>query len=179
MKTLKKVLLLVLLIPILLVLVSLFLPAQYRVERSIPINASPEAIFTNINTLKTWPEWTAWTVKRYPDMKIRFAGPESGPGATYEWEGKTSGNRRLKLTGAEPNRRVDFELNFEQGKYVSRGSIVLAQVEDSVTATWSNEGDLGRNPVSRYFGLFMDKLMGPDLEKGLQNLKQRVETAAK
>src|SRR6266542_2665195 len=60
-KTLKTVVLVVLLIPIALLLVSLFLPSRYRVERSTLIRARPEAIFTTVNTPKKWPEWTAWT----------------------------------------------------------------------------------------------------------------------
>lgn len=174
MTTFKKVLLIVLLIPIILVIVSVFLPSHYRVVRSIQISARPEAIFTNINTLKTWPEWTAWTVERFPDMKTSFAGPDSGAGATYTWEGKTSGRGELKLTRSNPD-RIEFDLDFEQGKYVSKGSIAIEPSGGSVKVIWTNEGDLGWNPVSRYFGLFMDKLMGPDFEKGLQNLKERVE----
>jgi hypothetical protein len=34
------------------------------------------------------------------------------------------------------------------------------------------EGDLGRNPLYRWFGVFMDKLVGPDFESGLSNLKR-------
>jgi hypothetical protein len=175
MTTFKKVLLIVLLIPVVLAVISLFLPSHYRVVRSIQINARPEAVFTNINTLRTWPEWTAWTVTRYPDMKVSFAGPEAGAGATYTWEGKTSGTGLLKLTRSNPDKSVEFDLDFEHGQYVSKGAIVLEPSGDSTKVTWSNEGDLGRNPVSRYAGLFMDKFMGPDFEKGLQNLKQRVE----
>ena len=175
MKTSRKVLLIVLLIPIVLAIVSLFLPSHYRVVRRLQINARPEVVFTNINTLKTWPEWTAWTVERYPDMKISFAGPESGAGAIYTWEGKSSGSGLLKLTRSDPDKSIAYDLDFEHGKYVSRGAIGLEPSGNSVKVTWTNEGDLGRNPVSRYFGLFMDKFMGPDFEKGLQNLKQRVE----
>jgi hypothetical protein len=38
---------------------------------------------------------------------------------------------------------------------------------------------LGWSPINRYFGLMMDGMMGPDLEKGLTNLKDRVEAEAK
>ena len=66
MKVLKKVVLLVLLIPIALVVVSLFLPSTYRVERRVTMNAKPGAVFPHINSLKQWPEWTAWTAAKYP-----------------------------------------------------------------------------------------------------------------
>jgi len=41
----------------------------------------------------------------------------------------------------------------------------------------SMEGDLGRSPLNRWFGLFMDKLVGPDFEAGLANLKRLSEAA--
>ena len=45
--------------------------------------------------------------------------------------------------------------------------------------TWHNEGPLGMNPVARYYGLLMNKMMGPDFETGLHNLKVRVESSPK
>lgn len=175
MKPLKKIILVVLLIPILLVVVSLFLPAQYRVECTTSINARPDAVFARINTLKQWPEWTAWTVAKYPDMKISFAGPEAGTGATYTWDGKSTGHGTLKITRSEPAKEIAYDLDFDHGKYISKGTITLEPSGETVKVTWVNEGDLGWNPVSRVFGLFMDKMMGPDFEEGLRNLQKQSE----
>jgi hypothetical protein len=175
MKALKKIILALLLIPVLLVLVSLFLPSKYRVERSVTMRAKAETVFPYVNTLKQWPDWTAWTVAKYPDMKIAFAGPEAGTGATYSWDGKSTGKGALKITRSEPNKSIDYDLDFENGKYLSTGAIVLEPSGDSVKVIWSNEGHLGWNPVSRLFGLFMDKMMGPDFEEGLRNLQQKAE----
>jgi hypothetical protein len=175
MNALKKVILAVLLLPIVLVVVSLFLPSTYRVERRVTINAKPGAVFPHINTLKLWPEWTAWTTEKYPDMKASLTGPETGMGASYSWEGKSSGRGTLKITRSEPDKSIGYDLDFENGKYVSKGAITLEPVGESVSVTWSNEGDLGWNPVSRFFGLFMDKMMGPDFEEGLRNLQKKVE----
>ena len=176
MKPIKKLLLIVLLLPVLLLLISLFLPRKYRVERSLALRGKPDAIFTQINTLRRWPEWTAWTVAKYPDMKVSFDGPESGVGAIYTRDGKSSGHGTLKLTRSEPDKGVSFNLDFDHGKYISTGAIHLDPSGDFTKVTWSNEGDLGWNPVSRYFGLLMDRMMGPDFEEGLRNLKQKVET---
>jgi hypothetical protein len=175
MKLLKKIVLVVLLIPIVLVVVSLFLPAQYRVERTTSINAKPDAVFARINTLKQWPEWTAWTVAKYPDMKISFAGPESGVGATYTWDGESTGQGTLKITRSEPAKEIAYDLEFDHGKFVSKGTIALEQAGETLKVTWVNEGDLGWNPVSRVFGLFMDKMIGPDFEEGLRNLQKLAE----
>lgn len=161
----------------LLLIIGFFLPGSYRVERTTTIKTKPEAIFPWLNNFKKWPDWTAWNVQRYPDMRITYQGPESGVGAVYLWEGKTSGQGTMKITKSEPGKGIGYDLDFEHGKYVSRGTITLEQTGDLVTVRWVNEGDLGRNPVNRWFGLFMDGMMGPDFDKGLNNLRRKIEAA--
>ena len=175
MKPLKKIVLALMVIPMALILISLFLPSHYRVERTVVMRAKPDAVYAQVSALKNWPEWTAWTVSKYPDMKCSFAGPESGVGAIYSWEGKSSGSGKLKITRAEPGQRVDYDLDFENGKYLSTGAIIIEPENGAVKVTWFNEGSLGWNPVSRFFGLLMDRMMGPDFEEGLRKLQQRVE----
>jgi len=153
------------------------LPDKYRVERRVLIDAPPTAIFPAINTLKEWPTWTAWTVERYPDMKVSFSGPAAGVGARYTWEGKSTGHGELQLTRSDPAKGITFDLEFGHGKYISVGTIEMSPEASGTKVTWTNEGELGLNPINRYFGLMMDKMMGPDFQKGLDNLKRKVETA--
>ncbi|MBC8001192.1 MAG: SRPBCC family protein, partial [Opitutaceae bacterium] len=167
------------LLVIILAVVGLFLPGTYHVERSVTITASSSDIYPYLNSLKKWPEWTAWTVAKYPDMKISFEGPESGAGAIYHWDGKSSGQGTLKLTQSSPTNGVFFDLSFDHGKYLSKGSILMDLSDEGVEVTWTNEGVLGWNPVNRYFGLFMDRMMGPDFQKGLENLKLKLENLPK
>jgi hypothetical protein len=39
--------------------------------------------------------------------------------------------------------------------------------------------DLGANPLARYFGLWMDGMVGPDFEEGLGRLKALAEAQPK
>ena len=57
----------------------------------------------------------------------------------------------------------------------STGIMVLTPDGDGYRLTWSDEGDLGMNPMNRWVGLFLDKLIGKDFETGLVNLKKLVE----
>lgn len=175
-KSLKAIVLAVMVIPIIIILISLLLPSRYHVERSIVMQAHPDAVYAHVIMLKHWPDWTAWTVAKYPDMKYAFAGPEAGVGASYSWEGESSGSGELKITKVELNKRLDYELSFEHGKHLSTGAIVIEPQDGGIKVTWFNEGDLGWNPVSRIFGLMMDRMMGPDFEEGLRKLKQRFES---
>ncbi len=176
MRILKKALLALLALIVLLAAIGFVLPSSYRVERSVTMRANSEDVFRTLNTLKEWPEWTAWNLQRYPDMKISFSGPEEGVGATYNWEGQSVGTGSLKLTNSDPNRAVTYDLDFENGTYLSKGEIKMEPSGDNIKVTWSNSGDLGWNPVNRYFGLMMDRFMGPDFETGLNNLKKKLES---
>jgi hypothetical protein len=42
---------------------------------------------------------------------------------------------------------------------------------------WMDYGDVGINPINRYFAFFMDYLVGSDYEMGLDNLKLVAEAS--
>lgn len=154
------------------------LPAQYRVVRTVTINAPPAAIHPSVETLKEWPKWSAWTTEKYPDMKITYSGPESGVGAIDEFEGESvGGHGKFEITKSDPDTGIDYNLDFDHGTYVSTGGIKYAKDAGGTKVTWTNEGDLGWNPISRWCNAFgmMDSMMGPDFETGLANLKKKVE----
>src|SRR5262245_38122515 len=120
---LKRIALLMMLLPIALMLVGLFMPSNYRVERSIEIKARPETVFVMVNAAKYWPEWTVLSTARFPDIKFSYSGPESGVGATYAWAGKSSGNGSLKITSSDPAQGIGYSVEFEKGKLVANGTI--------------------------------------------------------
>jgi hypothetical protein len=176
MRFLTKLFLAVLTIVALALLVALFLPNKYRVERTIIIEASPEAIFPWVNNLRKWPEWTVWTREQDPTLTYSYEGAEEGAGATSKWDGKKTGSGVMKVIEANPRTGVKYDLSFEQGKYKSVGAILFEAVGGATKITWADEGELARNPLSRYFGLLMDQMIGPDFETGLNNLKKKIET---
>lgn len=175
MKALKKILLGVAALVALLVVVGLFLPKSYHVERSVTVNAPADKIYPFISAFRRWPEWIAWTTNKYPDMQMQFGETDTGVGAGYSWTGKSSGNGAIKFTQMEPGKSIGYHLDFEHGQYLSTGTISLVPEGAAVKVTWTNGGDLGANPFGRWFGLFMDRMMGPDFEAGLANLKARAE----
>jgi len=174
MKILKKIVLAVLLLPIVLLLVSFFLPSKYRVEREVVIIAPAETIYPWLAQLKKWPEWTVWNTSYDATLAYTFSGPAEGVGAEMSWTAK-SGNGALKLTAADVKAGVKYDLNFDNGKFLCSGGVSMAPVEGGTRVVFSNEGEFGKNPVRRYFGLFIDKMMGGEFAKNLEGLKQKAE----
>ena len=174
MKLLVKLLLGLVALVVLLLVIGFFLPGSYRVERSATINAKPEKIFPLINSLKRWPDWSAWNTTRYPDMTYNYTGPETGVGAESAWTGKSSGTGKMKLTKSDPAKGIEYDLDFENGQYLSTGALSFEPAGESTKVVWTTQGDLS-GPVGHWMGLCMDRFMGPDFETGLANLKAKAE----
>ncbi len=179
MSKLKTYLALVGAVIVTLLVVSQILPGQYRIERRVAVRAPAKDIFPLLNSPKKWPSWTAWTKERDPSVVMTFTGPEEGTGAVYRWQGDKLGLGVLTLTRSDPARGVWYNLDFENGKYVSHGGITFEATGEGTELIWHHSGELGRGPINRYFGLFMDRMMGPDFEEGLRNLKRIVEANRK
>ena len=174
MKALKWILIFVVTLVAAMLLFGLALPSTFRVEREATIKATPERIYALVADPREWAKWSVWN-ERDPKMKITYSGAPTGKGAKWAWESATEGNGSMEFTNAVPGRVVEFALSFPDMGMNSRGAMSFVGKGESTTVYWHNEGDVGANPVYRYFALAMDKLVGPDFEKGLANLKAVAE----
>jgi len=87
-------------------------PNTFRVQRSIVINAPAEKIFQLINDLRAWDSWEPED-RKDPTMKKTFGGPESGTGATVEWDSKGQGGKgRLVINESVPPNQVAIKVDF-------------------------------------------------------------------
>ena len=154
---------------------GLLLPDRARITRSITLRAPPEAVFERVANLHRWPEWTAWTTNRFPDLVYRFDGPAQGVGATLIAAGKSSGDGTVRIIRAVPEAGVDYTLDFNHGTQEFDGTLHYASVSDGLRLTWTLEARLGGNPLKRWAGLAMETLMAEDMETGLARLKAQVE----
>lgn len=159
---------------LLLVAVGFVLPARFKVQRSIEIAAPADKVYPLIAAPAEWKRWSIWN-QRDPAMAIEYSGPPAGAGAKWAWRSASEGNGAMEFTEAVPNERIGYALSFPEMGMQSRGALTLVPAGNGVRVTWTNEGDMGGNPINRWFGLFMDKLVGPDFEAGLANLKKAAE----
>lgn len=173
MKILLKILAGFAVLLVLLVLVAFFLPRHYRIERSLVINATPEAILAPCADLREWKKWGVW-YQRDPQIQTTYSTPPTGVGSWVDWKSQQEGNGKMTITKLTPTEIV-YALEFPDHGMKSTGVMKLAPEGSGQRLVWSDEGDLGMNPLSRWFGLFLDQLIGKDFETGLANLKKLVE----
>jgi effector-binding domain-containing protein len=175
MKTFKRILIGLLGLVIVLVIIAFLLPASYHVERSISINSSKQVIYDLTSHFQKWDLWTPWTKALDSTAKFELVGADGEVGTKRTWEGKVLGDGQMVLTQLKPGELVAYDLSFQKGKYQSKGKITIEETGDSCKVSWIDEGDLGYNPMARYMGLFMGRMMNPDFDKGLSKLKQIAE----
>lgn len=150
------------------------LSGEFRAVRSTTIDAPADKVYALIVDPREWKRWSVWN-RRDPAMAIAYSGAPSGAGAVWEWKSKSEGDGRMTFTAAEPARRLAFELYFPDFGTSSTGVLELAAAGSATQVTWTMHGNMGRNPVYRWMALFMDKMVGPDFEAGLANLKALAE----
>jgi hypothetical protein len=154
---------------------ALLIPPDFAVSRSVRVNAPAERIFARFDTAQGWSTWGVW-YRRDPQMKVTENGAARGVGAAWSWVSENQGNGAMRLTEVQPGLRVAYELTIE-GFDPSHGDLTLTPDGDATRVTWRMHGTMGYG-VGRWFGLFMDRLVGPDLEAGLANLKALAEQPA-
>lgn len=176
MKVLKLLLIAAVLLLVLLFGGGLLLSPKFSVSRSVTIQAAPEKIYALVADPRGWKQWSAWN-QRDPAMAIEYSGAASGAGAVWAWKSKSQGDGRMTFTNAEAPKRLGYELYFPDFGTTSTGEFRLDANGGATQLTWTMDGDMGANPLYRWMGLFMDKMVGPDFDAGLARLKALAEQA--
>ena len=151
-------------------------PDTFRIERSIRIEAPPEAVFPLIQDFHRWTVWSPWE-KLDPAMVRTYEGAERGVGAVYAWEGKKAGAGRMEILRADAPSRVVIQLDFiKPFQAHNTAEFTLTEQSGATTVTWAMYGP--KTMMSKVMGLFfnMDKLVGKDFEAGLAVIKRAAET---
>lgn len=153
------------------------MPGRWHVERSVVVQAAPSTVFRLVNDLQRWEEWSWWNASVDPSLRRSFqrGAPTAGVGAAMAWSGDEVGEGRLTITESVPDRLLRYDLALEHESFVTHGTIVLAPRAAGVEVVWSDDGELGWNPLLRLMGPSVERAVGEDFERGLAGLKRVAE----
>jgi len=174
MKVLKTLLLSIAGLIAVLLLIAIFLPSDYRIERSIEISQPVPVVFDQVADFNHWLAWNPWTDTE-PTARNTISGAPKTVGSSWAWEGEELGKGSLTINEIIPNQAIRSTLRFiEPQQMVARDSWSFVPAGTGTKVIWANEGKLSY-PMERYVGLFMDSILGSDYEKGLAKLKRVAE----
>ena len=174
MKTLKRIIIWLLVIIVLLVGVAYLLPGSYKVERSTLIKADRGMVFNMVCDFDNMELWTPWSLDM--DTTVVFENIGSCEvGAVHKWDGEEMGKGKMMITELISGEKIVWELGFEGYSQKMLAGMTFEPEGDEWLVTWTASGDLGYNPIYRYYGLMIDSDLGLDYENGLENLKTLCE----
>ncbi len=177
-RMLKKIFIGLALLILGIVVTALLKSPDFRVERSLVIDAPAEKIFPYFNNHKKFNEWNPWA-KMDPEAENTYTGPEFGVGAAASWDGKKVGKGTAKITESQPNERIVERMEWlEPMQGVSTVEFIFTPESDGKTkVTWAMYGK-NESFMSKVMSLVMDceSMCGPEFEKGLADVAKLVTT---
>lgn len=147
------------------------------VERSALVRADTATVHALIDNFHHWQQWSPYEGLD-PGLQRTYTGPDAGVGASYTWSGnRKAGAGTMTITESIPERIV-LDLAFTKPlKNRNVTAFLLEPVADGTRVTWRMSGQ--QNKLFALIGkvFSMDKLVGPDFEKGLRQLAAVAEKA--
>lgn len=179
MKFLLKLLFLLLSLVAIVLIVGLFVDGKFSVNRSIEINRSQADVFEYISQLENQQEYGVWQ-KQDPNISIKTSGTDGTVGFISSWDSKMEdvGKGEQEIMKIIDGKLIETEIRFKRPMEVtSQAFLDLTELsENSCTVSWRFEGESSYPFNILALFMNMDEEIGPDLDKGLKNLKIILES---
>jgi uncharacterized protein YndB with AHSA1/START domain len=163
---------------VLLLLIGFFVKKDYSVGKDIVINLPKPAVFDYLKLLKNQNKFSVWG-SMDPNMKTEFRGTDGTQGFVSAWDSdvKNVGKGEQEILKIVDGERVDYEIRFlKPFKSTSWAYITTTAIDDNKTRVhWEFNGKMNYPANLMLLFMNMEKMVGGDLEKGLQNLKAQLE----
>lgn len=174
MKILKKILLVVAIIIAIPLIVALFVKKDYAVQREVTINQPKEQVFNYVKYIKNQEYYNKWTMQD-PQAKKEYRGTDGTVGFVSSWDSKEIGKGEQVIKNINEGERIDLGLHFIKPlEGEAKAWLITEQVSDKGTKLkWGMEGR-SSYPFN-VMNLFIDGILGKDLETSLMNLKTILE----
>lgn len=161
---------------VMLTLIGLVIPSSVKISRGIIVNADSIKVYNQLSDVKDWGQWMPW-VTADEGALVQISAVTNAPGSYFKWKGlNLRNNGTIRFISLTPNLiTTKYEL---QGMNDCEGGFRLRSLPNNLSQTevqWFMEYKLKWYPWERFYGIFLDHIIGPSLDKGLQELKTYLE----
>jgi hypothetical protein len=163
---------------VLFLIIGFFVKKDYSVAKDIIINKPRSAVFEYLKLLKNQNKFSVWG-SMDPEMRTEFTGTDGTKGFISAWDSdvKNVGKGEQEILYIIDGERIDYEIRFiKPFKSTSWANITTSSVNENQTKVrWEFNGNMKYPSNLMLLFMNMEKMIGGDLDKGLQNLKSRLE----
>lgn len=157
-------------------LVALLTKREFSIEKKITINRPKQVVFDYARMLKNQEKYSVWVMKD-PNIHLVYSGTDGTIGAASAWESKDKnvgvGEQEIKKIHKDECIEVEirFKKPFEATNYALTTVSDAGQGQTLISTQFSGRSKFPMNIVN----LFMDKLIGKDMQQNLVNMKNHLE----
>lgn len=161
---------------VLLLLLALFTKKDFTLEKKVIINRSTQDVFNYLKLIKNQEKYSVWVMKD-PNIKIVYTGTDGTVGFKSSWESNDKNvgigeQEIIKLTDGESMAvEIRFKKPFEATNYALTTVTTMGDSQTKVTQVFYGKSKFPMNLMN----LMMDKMVGADMQKNLENLKNNLE----
>ncbi|MGV3509457.1 MAG: SRPBCC family protein [Sphingobacteriaceae bacterium] len=174
MKTLKKILIAIVIIVAIPFIIALFVKKEYSVKRDVTIQKTNTEVFDYLKHLKNQDNFSKWAMMD-PTMDKEFRGTDGTVGFIYAWDSEEAGKGEQEIKSLSEGERIDLDLRFikpfESKATAAFTTKTISPSETNVSWEMHGKSDYPMN----FMNLFMDSMLGKDLETSLATLKTTLE----
>jgi hypothetical protein len=162
---------------LMLTIIGLVIPSSVKISRGIIVNADSIKVYRQLSDVKDWGKWMPW-VTADEGALVQTSPVTNQPGAFFSWKGlNLKNNGTITLLSFAPDLiTTKYEL---KGMNDSEGGFRIRTLPNNLSqceVQWFMEYNLKWYPWERFYGIFLDHIIGPSFDKGLQELKIFLES---
>ncbi|MFQ3185382.1 SRPBCC family protein [Marinomonas primoryensis] len=167
---LRKVTRILALIILLMVVGGFFMPTDYRVERSVLIDAPRDEIYKDLFQGDSLPNWMFIQKGKVNSFKGTL---DEGDSVALSYD-EVPEQGVLSVIELSEN-RIRFDVRPKPKVNIVHNVITLQPSNGATLVAWTIEGNLSAGLLSPYLAMFANNIAGDNFERSLQNLKKQVE----
>lgn len=179
MKILKRILLGFVVLVAILFIIPLFTNNKVAVERHVTVGRSAGEVFNYIKYLRNQDGFSKWA-NMDPAMKKEYRGTDGTVGFVSTWDSEEVGKGEQTIVRINEGEAIDSKLHFVKPfeGFADARMVTVPVSPNETKVKWSYRSEVAYPMNLMLLFVDMDKMMGDDLQTGLNNLKQKLETSS-
>ncbi|ANW96675.1 hypothetical protein AXE80_10495 [Wenyingzhuangia fucanilytica] len=152
-------------------------PKSETVQRSITIEEPVDVVYPYFASLQNMEDYAVWQALD-PNTIHEYRGAGNSVGSVHAWksEHEQVGVGEQEIIAMIPNKEIISELRFKEPfESTSTAFLKFEENGNQTKVIWGYEASYGALESLFMMFLDMDKLLGPDFEKGLAKAKEIIE----
>lgn len=157
-------------------IVALLTKREFRLEKQIVINKPKQEVFNYVKLIRNQEQYSVWVMKD-PNIKIVYTGTDGTVGFISSWESKDKnvGIGAQEIIKINEGENVEVEIRFKKPfEGTNWATTIVTAINGSQTSVSNVFTGKSKFPMN-IMNLFMEKLVGKDMQQNLVNMKQQLE----